>query len=468
MSENFLKEGFVISNGSANKIIVIDSFSDLNLLCKYIVGLSNAFLLSDNSKSFLTIKSSLNKNDLANDLSVVIRKKIKPINVFRIDKDSLNSTQSIILVCSPLNMPATCDGNEYLLENDSLIALKDYPNLRAALWEKAILNTSENQTCLRSIAHKDIAHYLDIEKYYSLKSKSVPTDFNVVIEGLSNDGFVKNTDKKKLDITILGMLCIATSFSDIPSLSGSKIEVVKYENDSRISSTSSPLIFEKGYLFSFGEIIKSVSNIMGRKETFKSGLRIIEEEIPSLIIRELLSNAMIHQNLNPVATHILIECFPKRMEIYSPGRMSIDPKRVLDMAPMPENRHLVEVLARFGIGEGHGTGYDKIIESTEEYMLPSPIIKIEEYGTRIIVFKRKDWLDYDEEEKLSAIYNHVSMKYVNNQKASNETIRNRFGIKETNKAQISRLISKAIENGLIKKSSNSTGTRNTTYLPYWA
>lgn len=48
---------------------------------------------------------------------------------------------------------------------------------------------------------------------------------------------------------------------------------------------------------------------MSRKETVKSGLRIIEEEIPSLIIRELLSNAMIHQNLNPVATHILIKCF---------------------------------------------------------------------------------------------------------------------------------------------------------------
>lgn len=133
---------------------------------------------------------------------------------------------------------------------------------------------------------------------------SVPTNFNEVIEGLSNDGFVKNTDKKKLDITILGMLCIATSFLDISSLSGSKVEVIKYETDSRISSTSSPLIFEKGYFFSFEEIIKSVSNIMDRKETVKNGLRIIKEEMPSLIIRELLSKAIIHQNFNPVATHI--------------------------------------------------------------------------------------------------------------------------------------------------------------------
>lgn len=52
------------------------------------------------------------------------------------------------------------------------------------------------------------------------------------------------------------MLCITTSFSDIPSLSGSKVEVVKYETDSSISSTSSPLIFEKGYLFFFEEIKK--------------------------------------------------------------------------------------------------------------------------------------------------------------------------------------------------------------------
>lgn len=61
------------------KIIRIDSSSNFNLLCKYIVGLSNASLLSSNSKSCLTIKSEINKNNLANDLSVELSKKIKPL-----------------------------------------------------------------------------------------------------------------------------------------------------------------------------------------------------------------------------------------------------------------------------------------------------------------------------------------------------------------------------------------------------
>jgi ATP-dependent DNA helicase RecG len=50
---------------------------------------------------------------------------------------------------------------------------------------------------------------------------------------------------------------------------------------------------------------------------------------------------------------------------------------------------------------------------------------------------------------------------------TNGTLRHRFGVAEKNAAQISRVITEAVEMGVIKRSDNRSA-RAGHYLPFWA
>ena len=51
---------------------------------------------------------------------------------------------------------------------------------------------------------------------------------------------------------------------------------------------------------------------------------------------------------------------------------------------------------------------------------------------------------------------------------NNSTLRERFGIKPSSGATVSRIIKRAVEKKRIKPVDPSAGTKNMKYLPWWA
>ena len=75
----------------------------------------------------------------------------------------------------------------------------------------------------------------------------------------------------------------------------------------------------------------------------------------------------------------------------------------------------------------------------------------------------------NKEEKIRACYQHACLKYFSNEKMSNHTIRERFGIDEHNSAVASRIIKDAIEAHVIKEDDpDNQSKKYKKYVPYWA
>ena len=75
----------------------------------------------------------------------------------------------------------------------------------------------------------------------------------------------------------------------------------------------------------------------------------------------------------------------------------------------------------------------------------------------------------DKSERQSACYQHACLKYVSNEKMTNQTFRNRLGFEEHNSAVASRIIKDALDAKLIKKDNPENQSRKyRKYIPWWA
>ena len=72
-------------------------------------------------------------------------------------------------------------------------------------------------------------------------------------------------------------------------------------------------------------------------------------------------------------------------------------------------------------------------------------------------------------ERIRACYQHACLKYVSNDKMTNQTLRSRLGIDDKNYPMASRIIKDTLEAKLIKEENPENGSRRFVgYIPYWA
>lgn len=72
-------------------------------------------------------------------------------------------------------------------------------------------------------------------------------------------------------------------------------------------------------------------------------------------------------------------------------------------------------------------------------------------------------------EKIRACYQHACLKYVSNEKMTNQSLRERFKIQDHNYSIASRIIRDAIEEGVLKEDDPTNKSRKyASYIPFWA
>lgn len=189
---------------------------------------------------------------------------------------------------------------------------------------------------------------------------------------------------------------------------------------------------------------------------------------PELAIRELVANAIIHQDFSITGTGPMIELFDTRMEITNPGVPLVATERFLDSPPRSRNEALASFMRRLNICEERGTGIDKVVFQTELYQLPAPMFEVTDHHTRSILFSYKTFAEMDKEERARACYLHCCLKYVNREPMNNPSLRERFGIEAKSMSMVSRVIKDAIDLGLIRPYDPLVGPKAIRYIPFWA
>ena len=146
----------------------------------------------------------------------------------------------------------------------------------------------------------------------------------------------------------------------------------------------------------------------------------------------------------------------------------IDINRIIDSPPKSRNEKLSRLMRRFNLCEELGTGWDKIVTTTEAMQLPAPKMVTYAEDTRVVLYSKIPFTMLPREEKLRAVYQHASIRYLQDDAMTNKSLRERFGLADTYSASISRLIKEAVKEQIIKPLDDSTSNRYIRYIPSWA
>lgn len=365
-------------------------------------------------------------------------------------------------------IPVKFKSIEYIRVGSYKKKLIEYPEKARKLWSIFSSQPFEKGIALENIKKQDIPEYLDYPKYFELTGLKLPTDLSGILQRLEAEKLIIKKPGGLYDITNLGGVLFAKNLSVFERLSRKAVRVIIYEGKNRIK-TLREMQGQRGYAAGFEGLISYINNRLPQNEVINEALRTETRMYPEIAIRELVANAIIHQNFDITGTGPVIEIFSDRIEITNPGTPLIEPIRFMDQPPRSRNEALAAFMRRINICEERGSGIDKVIAASEVFQLPAPAFKVTENHTRAILYSYKKLSSMNKEDKVRACYQHACLKLVSNEQMTNSSLRKRFSISSGNASIASRIIADTTEAGFIKPyDPSSESKKHASYVPFWA
>ena len=367
----------------------------------------------------------------------------------------------IIVIEAAQDRPVTFKGLASIRIGSYTKKLKEFPEKERKLWNQNNNSTFDTQIAKSNLRAEDILNILSYKTYYRLLNEPIPESNERILEKLESEKFIlkKHT---KISITNLGAILLAKDLNEFEHLSRKAIRVIIYSSDNRLEAKEEK-VGKKGYLVGFENLIKFINKRINVKEEIKEVFRENVQIYPEVAIRELIANAIIHQDYSIRGTSLMFEVFNNRIEFTNPGKPLIDTNRFIDHNPISRNEKLANVMRRLNFCEERGSGIDRVIQSVEKNYLPPPDFYSGDNYTRVTLFGPKKLREMLKHEKIRACYQHCSLLYVSSKFMDNTSLRKRFNIEKKNYPIVSRIIRDTLEKGLIYEYEKSR-----VYIPFWA
>lgn len=357
---------------------------------------------------------------------------------------------------------------EYIRIGSYKKKLVEFPEKERELWALFSNKPFEKGIALENVTADEVLKHIDYPAYFDLTQQNLPDNRAGILQRLASEKLIVTKTSNSFDITNLGGILFAKDLNAFERLSRKAIRVVIYKNKNRVE-TQREQTGVKGYAVGFKGAIGFINDQLPLNEQIGPALRQEVPMYPELAIRELVANAIIHQDFNISGTAPMIEIFSDRIEITNPGVPLIDTKRFLDQPPRSRNEDLAAFMRRINICEERGSGIDKVIREVEMFQLPAPKFEVTENHTKAILFAYKKLSDMDKDDRIRACYQHACLRDVSNERMTNSSLRERFSIEDRNYPIASRIIAETIEAGLIKSyDPDSTSKKHAKYVPFWA
>jgi len=363
------------------------------------------------------------------------------------------------------SQPTLFQNIAYIRVGSYVKQLREFPEKERKLWQKPS-SEYELEYAKQQVTAAEVVALLDTQSIFDLLLKiPYPTTQQGVIEKLIDEKLVVRSNGH-YHITNLGALLFAKDFNNF-DLTRKAPRVIKYKGKGKLH-TEKDQIGQLGYGSGFQRLMNYISGLLPSNEVIELATRKELSMYPMLAIRELVANAIIHQDFREKGTFLTIEIYDDRIEISNSGMPTLEPIRFID-GYNARNMLLANAMRRMGFCEEKGSGVDKIVEQCEYYQLPAPDFRVNQNQTIAILYAHQDLDNMDRKDKIRATYQHCCLMYVTNQKMTNQTLRNRFKISEKNAAIVSRIIKDTLDEKLIKlENPESKARKFVKYLPYWA
>jgi len=344
----------------------------------------------------------------------------------------INTEQGIVVLLEierAFRHPVQFKGVEYVRIGSYKKFLKEFPEKERQLWRIFDTTPFEDLCTIDNVDADTVLRLLDYPAYFDLLKQPLPDNKQGILGRFIEDNMIKKNDAGSYSITNLGAILVAKKLDDFKDLKRKALRVIVYENTTRIKTIKEqPGV--KGYASGFEGLIDFISGLIPRNEIMGKALRKDVPMYPLIAVREIIANALIHQDFFIRGAGPMVEIFSDRVEITNPGVPLVKTERFLDSPPKSRNEAIASFMRRVGVCEERGTGIDKAVFETEFYQLPAPLFEVVEGNTRATLFAHRSLSRMNRQDRVRATYLHACLKYVQRDCLTNSSLRERFGIQK--------------------------------------
>jgi ATP-dependent DNA helicase RecG len=371
-----------------------------------------------------------------------------------------------ILVIEPsYDRPVRFGPTEFVRIGENVKNLKDFPEQERALWLATSRYKFESAVALAHQSAAEVLEKLDAEAYFVLATQERVRNPEETIRRFISVGFIREDMENGYDITNLGAILLARDLSLFPSVATKCVRLIKYVGRDK-SKSEQEIEGRRGYAIGFAGLIQFIRNRVSTNEVYRDGIRKMLPALPMTAIREVIANALIHQDLTVSGVGPVIEIYEDRIEVSNPGNSLIEVDRIIDER-RSRNEKLAATMRALGLCEERGGGIDKAILEIEEMSLPAPEFFASQNSMRVVIFGPKPFNKLSKGEKTWACFCHCVVRWLRHDYMSNTTLRERFSLSQDDYQAVSAVISDARKSGRIVPAEEDQGRRNARYVPYW-
>lgn len=284
-----------------------------NMIGKDISALANSATLHDrncaymvwgvNDKTHEIIGTDYNLQSLKKgnqELENWLRSLLSDNAEFEFHSVKLNNINvGLLIIYKAINHTVMFEKIDYIRIGSYTKKLSEYPVVQGQLWDKIRSLRFESRVAVSNLQKADIIRLLDTDSYFELKEIPKPSDNDGVIHYMMQEEVVKEQDNGLYSITNMGAILFARNLNDFSRISRKAVRVVQYKDNSRIEMLKEKT-FETGYAAGFTGLIQFVSALIPSEETISEALRQRKSAYPLIAIREIIANALIHQDFTVI------------------------------------------------------------------------------------------------------------------------------------------------------------------------
>ena len=229
----------------------------------------------------------------------------------------------VLIIYRAVNQTVMFEKTDYIRVGSYTKKLNEYPALQAQLWDRIRNTKFEERYAKQDMELADALRLLDFVTYFDIRNIPQPTDISGVAHYMLEEGVIVKQDNGLYAITNLGAILLAKRLSDFSRISRKAIRVVQYQGNSRLNMLKED-VGGKGYVVGFEELIKYIEALLPTQELITGALREKKSAYPILAVREVVANALIHQDFSVTGTGPVVEIFDNRIEVTNSGTPLVD------------------------------------------------------------------------------------------------------------------------------------------------
>jgi ATP-dependent DNA helicase RecG len=314
------------------------------------------------------------------------------------------------------------------------------------------------------LSQKDVFELIDYDTFEKFANLPAVSSFEERIDRFVNYRILYR-EGENFSISRIGAVALARDLSNFSEFIRKAPRLIVYNGrnklDTRIDQTG-----RKGYAAGFQGLMQLCMQHIPQNEIVQDALRRVIPLFPERALREVVANALIHQDFTESGMGPVVEIYENRIEISNPGVPVVPTERFID-GYRSRNESFAWLMRQLNLCEERSSGIDRVIDSAEFFQLPAPEFIAGFNSTTVVIHGHRDFREMTTDDKVRACYQHCALRYVMRQQMTNDSLRQRFGIEDA--GTISKILRATADAGLIATDPTAGASRKyARYVPSWS